>query len=108
MIWSGRSLSPDGHWLATARTDQYGGPGTAGVETTVYLKWLNGSQPAVQVLEFTNESAYPSGATSVAMKWTSQTHLEVTYKPHATLNFQAVKYGNIAISVRDAAAPGSK
>ena len=101
VIWSAKSLSPDGHWLASARTDQYGGPGTASVQTTVYLKWLNGTQPPVQILEFTNASAYPSGSTTVAMNWRSQTHLEVTYNGNATLNFQAVKCGNITISVRD-------
>ena len=99
IIWSAESRSPDGNWLASARTEQSGGPGTAYVATTVYLK--QNSQPPVEILEFANDSAFPSGITNVDMNWVNPTHLEVTYKGHATLNFQAVKYAGIDISLRD-------
>jgi hypothetical protein len=85
--------------LASASTEQFGGPGTAYVATTVYLK--QNSQPPVEILEFANDSAYPPGITNVEMNWVNASHLEVTYKGHATLNFQAVKCGGIHISVRD-------
>jgi hypothetical protein len=48
--WSAEDRSPDGLWLATARSQQWGGPGTAYDATTVYLKWIKGSQPPTQVL----------------------------------------------------------
>ena len=99
IIWSAESRSPDGHLLASARTEQFGGPGTAYVATTVYLKQI--SQPPVEILEFANDSAFPSGITEVDMNWVNPTHLEVTYKGHATIDFQAVKCAGVDISLRD-------
>lgn len=101
IIWSAKSPSPDGRWVATASTEQFGGPGTAYVGTNVYLKAVKGSQPPVEILGLSNESAYPSGVTSVGMNWTSASHLELTYKGHATVDFQVVKCAGIDISVRD-------
>jgi hypothetical protein len=99
IIWSAESRSPDGHWLASARTEQFGGAGTASVETSVYLK--QNSQPPVEILEFSNDSAFPSGVTNVDMNWVNPTHLEVTYKGHPTIDFQAVKCSGVDISLRD-------
>jgi hypothetical protein len=35
------------------------------------------------------------------MKWLTPTHVEVTYDGRGNLDFQVVKYGGVAISVRD-------
>lgn len=35
---SAEARSPDGHWVAIALSKQYGGPGTAGRYTSVYLR----------------------------------------------------------------------
>src|SRR5580704_7314722 len=99
VIWSAESRSPDGHWLALASTEQFGGPGTAAVETTVYLK--QDSRDPVEILGLSNEGAYPSGITNVAMNWLDPSHLELTYKGHATVDFQVVKCAGIDISLRD-------
>src|SRR5260370_33843110 len=48
-IWSAKVRSPDGHWVAIARTIQHFGPGTAGIETIVYLK-RNSSHPTAVCL----------------------------------------------------------
>jgi hypothetical protein len=40
-------------------------------------------------------------ASLMEMTWLSPTHLEVTYKGNASLNFQAVKCTGIDTSVRD-------
>jgi hypothetical protein len=101
LIWSAESRSPDGRLLASAQTDQFSGPGTAHVGTTVFLKQIGGSRPPVEILEFSNDSAYPPGVTSVRMNWTTASHLEVMYQSGATLDFQAVKCFGIDISVRD-------
>ena len=38
-IWKeAEARSPDGYWLASAETEQNGGFGTAGIDTSVYLK----------------------------------------------------------------------
>jgi hypothetical protein len=70
--WSGEASSPDGHWLATARSQQWGGPGTAYDATTVYLKWNKGSQPPTQVLVFSHQYA----TMNLKMEWVTPTHLE--------------------------------
>ena len=96
-IWSTESNSPDGRWVATAHTDQYGGPGTAGILSTVSLRQVKGRQDKVEVLQLSQD------ATSVDLKlsWLTPTHLEITYKQPASVDFQAIKCGGIDISVRD-------
>ena len=102
IIWSNELPSPDGHWLASAVTRQWSGPGNAFVATTVYLKWTSGSQSPIEILGFENASAYPSGITNVKMEWITPSHLGVTYGPNATLNFQAIKCDGVGISVQSA------
>jgi hypothetical protein len=101
--WSAEARSPDGLWLATAQSQQVGGPGTAYDGTSVYLTRINGSQPPTQVLGFSHQFA----TMNLKMEWVTPTHLEVSYgasaRPgdHVNLGFEVVKYGGIDISVRD-------
>lgn len=96
-IWTTEALSPDGQWHAIARTDEYGGPGTAGLQTIVSLRANKGSQTPIQILLFTqNEKSI-----DLQMKWLSASHLEVTYKRHPSLDFQVIKCAGIDISVQD-------
>ena len=99
IVWSGESQSPDKHFVASARTEQYSGLGTAGVFTTVYLK--QSGQSPVMILNLSNESAYPLGITVVNMTWITPSHLSVTYKGHATIDFQAIKCAGVEISVEE-------
>lgn len=100
--WSAESRSPDGHWLAVARSEQWSGPGNAYDATTVYLKWLKGSQPPMQVLGFSHQYA----TMNLKMEWVTPTHLHVTYgesaRPgdHVSLDFQVVKCAGIDISAQ--------
>lgn len=101
--WSEQARSPDGMWLAVARSEQGGSFGGAYDVTTVSLKRIDGPQPPTQVLLFSHE--YPT--INLKMEWLTPTHLNVTYGPsarpgdHADLNFQAVKCAGVEISVRD-------
>lgn len=101
--WSAEARSPDGLWLATARSEQVGGGGAAYNGTSVFLKRINSSQPPTQVLGFSHAYA----TMNLKMEWITPTHLEVSYGPsaragdHVNLGFQVVKYGGIDISVRD-------
>ncbi len=99
-IWSKESRSSDGLWVAAAQTDQYSGPGNAGLYTSVELKRTRGRRDATQVLLFDFNSVTPDKAT-VELNWLAPTHLEVTYGGNAILDFQAVKCAGIDISVRD-------
>ena len=101
--WSSQVQSPDGIWLATARSEQGGSFGGSYNVTTVSLKRSKGSEPPTQVLLFSHEYA----TMNLKMEWLGPTHLNVTYGPstrpgdHADVNFQAVKCAGIDISIRD-------
>jgi hypothetical protein len=51
------------------------------------------------VLDFPNESDFPGSAVNI--EWPSPNHLTVTYKGRPTFNFQAVKCGDVDISVEE-------
>ena len=109
--WSAEARSPDGRWLATARTQQWGGPGTAYDATTVSLKSLDTSRSPTQVLVFSHQYA----TIDLKMQWLDSTHLDVTYGPsqrpgdHVSIDLQIVKVSGIEISARElsGAAKGS-
>jgi hypothetical protein len=92
--------SPDGHWVATARTQQWGGPGTAYDATSVFLK--QGSQPPTQILGFSHQYA----TMNLKMTWVTPAHLEVTYGPserpgdHVSVDLQVVRIAGVDISLR--------
>jgi hypothetical protein len=96
-IWSTESPSPDGRWRAIARTDQYSGPGNAALLTTVYLKPTKGRKDEIEVLLFMQNAK----SIDLKMNWPTPSHLEVTYKQPAEIDFQAIKCGGVDISVRD-------
>lgn len=100
-IWSAEARSPDGHWLAIARTIQHFGPGTAGVQTSVYLKRTNDSNRAMEILGFLHSELDTSHTIHLEMKWLTSFHLDVTYSGEPDLYFQVVKLGGVDISVRD-------
>lgn len=99
-IWSAEVRSPDGKLIASARTIAQSGFGTGYIGTIVYLNWTKGSQSPREILGLTDESEAPA-ATGVEMKWLAPTHLELKYKSSQTIDFQAVKYAGIDISVRE-------
>jgi hypothetical protein len=103
--------SPDGLWIASARTIQDGGFGSAHIDTIVYLKESNASRPPTEVLAFSClgpaprpyvlDNANAGGTIDLTMKWVTPSHLDVTYDRHPDLYFQVAKYGGINISVQD-------
>jgi len=92
--WSARVLSPDRMWLASAASEQHGGPGTAGSITTVRLTREVNPQSPIDILVF--EQTGPSSI-KLKMQWKDPTHLMVAYQ-NADLDFQAVKCGGVSIS----------
>ena len=99
-IWSAESPSPDGGILASARTIANSGFGTGYIWTAVYLGGTK-QKERIEILELVDEFEMPSDEISVEMKWLSPTYLELTYKGHQTLYFQAIKWAGVDISVRD-------
>jgi hypothetical protein len=108
ITWSAEARSPDGQWLASARSEQWGGPGTAYDATSVDLKPVDGSQPATQVLLFSHQFA----TMNLKMVWLNPKHLDVTYGPsdrpgdHVKLDFQVAQHSGIEISVQDLSTHG--
>jgi hypothetical protein len=111
-IWKSELRSPDGLWIASARTIQNGGFGSADIETIVSLRQSRVSQPSVDVLVFACQgpaaapyelsNANAGGTIDLTMKWLSPRHLHVTYDKHPDLLFQAIKaFGTITISAQD-------
>jgi hypothetical protein len=110
-VWKAEVRSPDGLWIASVRTIQNGGFGSASIDTVVYLKQSRGSQPPMEVLAFdclgpvprpyVMDNANAGGTIDLTMKWITSSHLHVTYDKHPDLYFQAVKYDGISISVQD-------
>jgi hypothetical protein len=101
-VWSAEARSPDGNLLASASTLAHYGPGTAGAESSVYLKHIHDSSAPLLILGFFHHEKNLSDTINLTMKWASPTHLEVTYDGRAaSLEFQAVKSNGVEISVRD-------
>jgi hypothetical protein len=98
--WSTESRSPDGRMVAKAEAFTNGGFAAPGPSTTlVYLKQTTGSQKAVLIFAF---SEGPPEGMRVKMDWLSPGHLELTYEGQHTIDFQAVRYAGVDISVRNA------
>jgi uncharacterized protein YceK len=96
-IWSTEVRSPDGRWLAKALTEQHSGPGNAILQTTVFLKPTQGPKEPIEVLLFTQDAK----SIDLTMNWLTPSHLEVTYKQPAVIDFQAIKCSGVDISVHD-------
>lgn len=96
-IWSTEVRSPDGQWLAMASTDQFSGPGNAALMTTVYLKRTKGPQDMIEVLLFNQDAK----SIDLNINWLTSSHLEVTYRQPASIDFQAITCAGVNISVRD-------
>jgi hypothetical protein len=95
-IWSTESPSPDGLWVATARTDQYSGPGNAAIASSVWLRRTKGRQDEINVFEAEQDTK----SIGLTLNWMSPTHLQITYKEPVNIDFQAIKCGLIDISVQ--------
>jgi hypothetical protein len=111
-IWTAEARSPDGLWIASVRTIQNGGFGSAHMDTIVYLKRTRDSNPPREVLGFSCNGPAPrpyvldnvanaGGTINLTLKWVTPTHLDVTYDKHPDLYFQAVKFAGVDISVQD-------
>jgi hypothetical protein len=68
--------------------------------TDVRVKWAKGSRSDISILELADATDDPVN-THVEMNWLTPTHLELTFKGNQSITFQAVKWGELEISVRD-------
>jgi hypothetical protein len=112
-VWKLDLRSPDGAWLSSARTDQYGGFGTASIETVVTLKKLDGTVnkgKPFDILAYPENGPIPKpyvlsdsnagGGVNLKMNWLTPRNLEIDYSGNIEPDLQVVKFGGIDISFR--------
>jgi len=107
-VWKTQLTSPDGQWIASARTIQNGGFGSGDISTVVYLNRKDDANSPQEIVDFDGGSvahtyvldnvANRGGGIDLVMRWAAPTHLMVTYRSSPTIYFQVVKFQNIEIT----------
>ena len=111
-VWKDSIPSPDGSYVATVDTIQNGGFGSASIETNVYLAQAGRPVQTTIIIGLSCDGPIPrpyvldnvankGGSVNLTVKWATPTHLLVTYRGHAEIGFQAVKFGKIEITLQD-------
>ena len=90
--------SSDKHYTASVFTCINAGFGTGSVATYVTLK-QKGHSKSVKILEFSDNATYRDGITPLVTRWDSPNHLKVIYKGNPSIDFQAVKYAGVEITL---------
>jgi hypothetical protein len=111
VVWRTELRSPDGAWLAMARTEQYGGFGSAYIDTVVSLKKLDctvnrgkpfdilvypDGGPIRKVYVLSQENA--GGGVNLEMRWLTANHLEIDYTGNIDPGLQVVRFGGVDIT----------
>ncbi len=78
-----------------ARTDQYSGPGNAGLYEVVTLERMRGDTSPVEVLTLDEQSSRPP--IDLRLAWNTPTKLAIYYTQPATINLQTVRFADIDI-----------
>jgi hypothetical protein len=118
-VWKDSVPSPDGLYVATVDTIQNGGFGSASIETSVYLAEVGRPEQPTQIVGLSCDGPMPrpyvldnvankGGSVHMTVKWVTPTHLLVTYEGHAEIDFQAVKFGKIEITLQNLADKAEK
>jgi hypothetical protein len=109
-VWKKDVLAPGGAWVATARTRQWGGFGSAWVETTVSVKRIDGTVNRGKPFDVLS---YPDGMISKAyvlsdknadtdlqLTWSAPTHLQIYHRSVVNPDLEVVRFADIDISFR--------
>lgn len=109
-VWKKDVLAPSGAWVATAQTRQWGGFGSAWVETTVSVKRLDGTLNRGKPFDVLS---YPSGMISKAyvlsdqnadtdlqLTWSAPTHLQIYHRSDINPDLEVVRFADIDITFR--------
>jgi hypothetical protein len=97
-IWSAQSKSPDGKWLASAKIEQHGGPGNAGVQTLVYIEPTDRSASPELVLALSPNPGSDLESSNLGMQWLTPAHLEISYGRNLIVDFKVVSVFGIDIT----------
>jgi hypothetical protein len=111
-VWREEFRSPDGAWVATAHTEQYGGFGSAFIGTEVDLvrpdKTYHKGQP-FNVLALEPSGPLPAtyqlspanrgGGADLMVHWNGPRALELRYDGKTPVTVQVVRFGDVRISL---------
>jgi hypothetical protein len=97
-IWLAQSKSPDGQWLASAKIEEHGGPGNAGIQTLVSIEPTDRSASPEVVLALSPTPGSEPEMKNLEMRWLAPMHLEIRYSGNAIVDFEVVKVFGIDIT----------
>ncbi len=109
-VWKTQLASPNGQWIASARTIQNGGFGSGDISTIVYLHRQGDGRSPEEIVDFDGGAVAHSyvldnvanrgGGINLEMRWLTPTHLVVTYQSNPTIYFQVVKLRDVEITTQ--------
>jgi hypothetical protein len=110
-VWKEDFRAPDGAWVAKARTDQWGGFGSAYVATTVSLVRVDGTYnrgKAFDILSYPGGGPIPktyvlsddNADRDLQLKWLTPTHLEITHLSPVEPTLEVIRFGNVDVTFR--------
>jgi hypothetical protein len=110
-VWKKDVLAPGGAWVATARTRQWGGFGSAWLETTVSVKRLDGtvnrgkpfdvlSYPGGGVISKAYVFSDQNADRDLQLAWSAPTHLQIYHRSDVDVDLEVVRFADIDISFR--------
>src|SRR5690348_1893918 len=102
-IWSTKVVSPDGSWIANARTDAWSGPGISTAASAVCLARSDEPRTCTDVISYmeNEDNPHPQFA------WASDNELVVRIPDPSKVDLQTIKFANIRITLEALAAKGS-
>jgi hypothetical protein len=108
-VWKKDFRSPDGAWIAKARTDQWGGFGSAYVATTVSLvrvdQTYNKGEP-FDILGYPGGGQIPktyvlsedNADRDLQLQWLTPTHLVITHLSSVEPTLEVIRFGNVDVT----------
>ena len=110
-VWRKDFRSPDGAWLATARTKQWGGFGSAWVETSVSIQRVDGTVNQGKPFDV---FSYPGGGKipktyilsdenldpDLQVSWLAPTRLQIAHLSAIDADLEVIRFSNVDISFR--------
>ena len=108
-VWKKDFPSPNGAWVATARTKQWGGFGSAWVETSISIQKVDKTVNRGQSFDVLS---YPGGGAGgpayvlsdanadhdLQVTWLSPTHLQIAHKTAIDPDLEVIRFSDVDIS----------
>lgn len=108
-VWKKDIPSPNRAWVATARTRQWGGFGSAWVETSVSIQKVDGTVNRGKPFDVLSYPGGDSGGPAYVLSdanadqdlqviWLSSTHLQIAHKSCINPDLEVIRFSDVDIS----------